>query len=82
MFSSVPLFVVRDNGFEEIAEAFVAARVVLACDLKQQAFESIEAAERIDAPIGGACVFGEIARNVRDTDAFFNTTAVVVAFAA
>jgi hypothetical protein len=35
----------------------------------------------IDAPIGGACVYGEIARNVRDTDAFFNATAVVVAFA-
>ena len=35
----------------------------------------------LDAPIGGACVFGEIARNVRDVDAFFNTTAVVVAFA-
>jgi hypothetical protein len=35
----------------------------------------------VDAPIGGACVFGEIARNLRDMDAFFNTTAVVVAFA-
>jgi len=35
----------------------------------------------LEAPIGGACVFGEIARNVRDADAFFNTTAVVVAFA-
>jgi methyl-accepting chemotaxis protein len=38
--------------------------------------------ERIAAPIGGACVFGEIARTERDIDAFFNTTAVVVAFAA
>lgn len=38
--------------------------------------------ERISAPIGGACVFGEIARTERDVDAFFNTTAVVVAFAA
>jgi hypothetical protein len=38
--------------------------------------------QRIGAPIGGACVFGEIARNVRDSDAFFNTTAVVVAFPA
>jgi hypothetical protein len=36
----------------------------------------------VDAPIGGACVYGEIARNLRDIDAFFNTTAVVVAFAA
>lgn len=38
--------------------------------------------ERIAAPIGGACVFGEIAKTERDVDAFFNTTAVVVAFAA
>jgi hypothetical protein len=36
----------------------------------------------LGAPMGGACVFGEIARNVRDADAFFNATAVVVAFAA
>ncbi|HSO31197.1 MAG TPA: FIST N-terminal domain-containing protein [Labilithrix sp.] len=36
----------------------------------------------LGAPMGGACVFGEIARNVRDADAFFNTTAVVMAFAA
>ncbi len=34
----------------------------------------------LDAPLGGACVFGEIARNVRDVDAFFNMTTVVVAF--
>jgi hypothetical protein len=38
--------------------------------------------KRLEAPVGGACVFGEIARNVRDTDAFFNTTTVVIAFAA
>jgi hypothetical protein len=38
--------------------------------------------ERIGAPIGGACVFGEIARNVRDADAFFNSTTVVIAFGA
>ncbi|MBX3225673.1 MAG: FIST C-terminal domain-containing protein [Labilithrix sp.] len=38
--------------------------------------------ERVAAPIGGACVFGEIAKTERDVDAFFNTTAVVVAFAA
>jgi hypothetical protein len=36
---------------------------------------------RIGAPIGGACVFGEIARTERDVDAFFNATALVVAFA-
>lgn len=38
--------------------------------------------ERVAAPIGGACVFGEIAKNARDIDAFFNTTVLVVAFAA
>ncbi len=36
--------------------------------------------DRVGAPIGGGCVFGEIARTDRDADAFFNTTAVVVAF--
>jgi methyl-accepting chemotaxis protein len=36
-------------------------------------------AERIGAPVGGACVYGEIARARRDVDAFHNTTAVVVA---
>jgi hypothetical protein len=36
--------------------------------------------QRVAAPIGGACVFGEIAKNERDVDAFFNTTAVVIAF--
>jgi hypothetical protein len=38
--------------------------------------------ERVAASIGGVCVFGEIAKTERDVDAFFNTTAVVVAFAA
>lgn len=38
--------------------------------------------DRVAAPIGGVCVFGEIAKTERDVDAFFNTTAVVVAFAA
>lgn len=38
--------------------------------------------ERIAAPVGGACVYGEIARNPRDVDAFFNTTIVVLAFGA
>jgi hypothetical protein len=35
---------------------------------------------RLGAPVGGACVFGEIARTRRDIAAFFNTTVVVVAF--
>ncbi len=37
--------------------------------------------KQVNAPVGGGCVFGEVARNVRDVDAFFNTTIVVVAFA-
>ncbi len=36
-------------------------------------------AERLGAPLGGACVYGEIARARFDVDAFHNTTAVVVA---
>jgi hypothetical protein len=36
-------------------------------------------AARMGAPVGGACVYGEIARARRDVDAFHNTTAVVVA---
>jgi len=38
--------------------------------------------ERVAAPIGGACVYGEIAKNGSASDAFFNTTTVVAAFAA
>lgn len=65
----------------------VAGALVLACSGRLAAlgsdFEQEPAAirRRIEAPIGGACVFGEIARNLRDSDAFFNTTAVVIAFA-
>ena len=65
----------------------VAGALVLACSGRLAALgdsfgeEPARIRERIAAPIGGACVFGEIAKNVRDTDAFFNTTAVVVAFA-
>ena len=64
----------------------IAGALVLACsgrlaclgDAFPQEPDAIQ--KRIAAPIGGACVFGEIAKNVRDADAFFNTTAVVVAF--
>lgn len=65
----------------------VAGALVLACSGRLAALgesfgeEPARIRERVAAPIGGACVFGEIARNVRDADAFFNTTAVVVAFA-
>jgi hypothetical protein len=37
-------------------------------------------ARALDAPVAGACVFGEIARAHREVDAFHNTTAVVVAW--
>jgi hypothetical protein len=64
----------------------VAGALVLACSGRIAALgddfpdEPALIRERIGAPIGGACVFGEIARNERDVDAFFNTTTVVVAF--
>jgi hypothetical protein len=66
----------------------VAGALVLACSgrlaVLGDAFPEEPAAicRRLGAPLGGACVFGEIARNVRDADAFFNTTTVVVTFAA
>jgi hypothetical protein len=66
----------------------VAGALVLACAGRLAALgdafpeEPAGIRRRVAAPIGGACVFGEIARNARDAEAFFNTTAVVVAFAA
>ncbi|MDB4937548.1 MAG: hypothetical protein JWP87_4520 [Labilithrix sp.] len=72
----------------ERAGGRVSGALVLACTGRLMALGDAFAEEpsgirrALGAPIGGACVFGEIARNVRDTDAFFNTTAVVVAFAA
>ena len=41
------LLVVSNNGFEKIAEPFVAARFILARDLKQQAFQLIETTESV-----------------------------------
>jgi hypothetical protein len=66
----------------------VAGALVLACTGRIAALGEEFADEperirrRLAAPIGGACVYGEIARNERDVDAFHNTTAVIVAFAA
>ena len=66
----------------------IAGALVLACSGRHAALgaefpsEPLAIRERIKAPIGGACVFGEIAKSGRDADAFFNTTAVIVAFAA
>jgi hypothetical protein len=65
----------------------VSGALVLACSGRLGALgesfgeEPKEIRAHVGAPIGGACVFGEIARNLRDVDAFFNTTAVVIAFA-
>jgi len=66
----------------------VAGALVLACASRLATLGNTAFAEeaagirlRVAAPIGGACVYGEIARNIRDADAFFNTTTVVVAFA-
>jgi hypothetical protein len=36
-------------------------------------------ARELRAPIGGSCVFGEIARTRRDVEAFHNQTVVIVA---
>lgn len=70
------------------AGSHVAGALVLTCSGRVFALgddfpeEAALIRERIAAPIGGAGVFGEIAKTDRDIDAFFNTTAVVVAFAA
>ncbi len=64
----------------------IAGALVLACSghLAILGDEFVDEAalirDRVVSPIGGSCVFGEIAKNERDFDAFFNTTAVVVAF--
>jgi hypothetical protein len=66
----------------------VAGALVLACSGRLAALgdefpdEPALIRERVGAAIGGACVFGEIAKTERDVDAFFNTTAVIVAFSA
>ncbi len=68
------------------ADAHVAGALVLSCSSRIAALgecfvdEAAEIGRRVRAPIGGACVYGEIARNVRDVDAFFNTTTLVLAF--
>ncbi|MBX3206344.1 MAG: FIST C-terminal domain-containing protein [Labilithrix sp.] len=70
------------------AGGHVAGALVLSCTGRLAALGeefSEEAAlirDRVAAPIGGACVFGEVAKSARDVDAFFNTTAAIVAFGA
>ncbi len=62
-----------------------AGALVLACTGRMAtlgdgfAEEPAAIARLLQAPVGGACVFGEIARARRDADAFHNTTTVVVA---
>ncbi len=64
----------------------IAGGLVLACSGRyavmgeEFASEPTAIAASLGAPIGGACVFGEIARGRREPDAFHNTTAVIVAF--
>lgn len=41
--------------------------------------EAEDVARELSAPVGGACVFGEIARGGRDVEAFHNATVLVVA---
>jgi hypothetical protein len=61
-----------------------AGAIVLACSGRRVAMgdsfseESRAIATEVGAPIGGSCVFGEIARTRRDVEAFHNTTAVVI----
>jgi hypothetical protein len=63
----------------------LAGALVLSCSGRVAALgddfadESASIARYLDAPVGGACVFGEIARGGREVDAFHNTTTVVVA---
>jgi hypothetical protein len=63
----------------------LAGALVLACTGRlvalgdQFAEEPAIIARTLGAPIGGACVFGEIARGRRDVEAFYNSTAVVMA---
>ena len=54
------------------------SRIVALGDQFPEETASIEAI--LGAPIGGLCVYGEVARTRTDVDAFFNTTTVVVAF--
>jgi len=66
----------------------IAGALVLACAGRLSALgesfphEPAQIRARLEAPVGGASVFGEIARNLRDADAFFNITTVIIAFSA
>lgn len=78
----------RDAARAAVArtDGTVAGALVFACSGRMAALGTAVAdepgiiREEVGAKVGGGCVFGEIARNVRDRDAFFNTTTVVVVF--
>jgi len=72
----------------EAAGSAVSGALVLPCTSRMMtlgadfARENAAIARALRAPLGGACVYGEIARSQRDTDAFHNATTVILAFPA
>jgi methyl-accepting chemotaxis protein len=75
-------------ALEAAGEGGVQGGLVLACTGRMVTLgsdfplETASIASTLGAPIGGACVFGEIARTRRDTEAFHNATVVVLAIPA
>ncbi len=73
---------------QRAAGADVHGALVLSCTTRMVALgsefsrETTAIAHALEAPIGGVCTFGEIARARRDSDAFHNATTVVVAIPA
>lgn len=73
----------RDRAGGEVAGALVLECASRRVALGEGFSAELAAIQRaVAAPLAGGCVYGEIARNVRDVNAFFNTTAVVCAFPA
>jgi hypothetical protein len=78
--------IIAANAAAASAETSVAGALVLSCAGRllaagdRFAQEPAAVAERIGAPIGGTCVYGEFARNLGESDAFFNMSVVVVVF--
>jgi hypothetical protein len=73
------------NAARKAAGAGIGGALVLACTSRMVTLgsdfprETSAIAKALDAPIGGVCVFGEIARSRRDADAFHNATTMVLA---
>ena len=76
----------RQNAIAR-ARGYVVGALVFACAVRLAVLgedferEGALIRERLRAPIGGTCVYGEIAKTERDVVAVFNSTTVVVAFA-